>query len=404
MVSFELATAGRVLFGAGRIADAPAEVAALGVRRLLLVTGRSGGRSPGLEPALAERGIAAVPFRVEGEPTVDLARAGVDLARGERCECVVALGGGSALDCGKAIACLVANGGDPLDYLEVLGRGGAITRPSIPLVAVPTTAGTGSEVTRNAVLGSPEAKVKASLRSPHMLPRIAIVDPDLLAGAPPRVLASSGLDALSQLVEPYLSRRANPFTDALAAEGIRRSARSLRRACLVDLDPAAREDLALASLFGGLCLANAGLGAVHGFAAPVGGMFAAPHGAVCAALLVAALDVNLRALRARAPGHPAAARFRDIARWLTGRAEATPEEGIAWIADLCRALRVPGLSSYGMTVSDAPSLVERAKAASSMRANPIALDDDELLEIALRSLAGPGLSHQGADRRKASSD
>ncbi len=194
--------------------------------------------------------------------------------------------------------------------------------------------------------------------------------------------------ALSQLVEPYLSARANPLADALAREGICRSARSLRRACLEGADAAAREDLALASLLGGLCLANAGLGAVHGFAAPVGGMFSAPHGAVCAALLVASLDVNLRALQARAPGHSSTARFRDIAAWLTGRAEATAEEGIAWIADLCRALRVPGLSHYGMTASSVPLLVERAKAASSMRGNPITLTDPELFEIAERSLGG----------------
>ncbi len=386
MVSFEFATAGRILFGAGRIAAAPAEIAALGVGRVLLVTGRSGERSAVLRQALEAKGIATVPFGVAGEPTVDLAREGVGRALAERCHGVVAMGGGSALDCGKAIAALAANGGDPLDYLEVLGRGRPLTRPSIPFVAVPTTAGTGSEVTRNAVLGSPEAKVKASLRSQLMLARLAIVDPDLLAGAPPSVLASSGLDALSQLVEPYLSARANPLTDALAREGIRRSARSLRRACLQGTDAAVREDLALASLFGGLCLANAGLGAVHGFAAPAGGMFAAPHGAVCAALLVASLDVNLRALRARAPSHPSAERFREVATWFTGRADALAEEGIVWIAELCRALRVPGLSHYGMMASAVPSLVERAKAASSMRGNPIALTDDELFEIAERSL------------------
>jgi alcohol dehydrogenase class IV len=390
MVTFELATATKILFGAGRAADAPAEVAALGSRRILLVTGRSGERAARLEQALAAAGIGAVPFRVEGEPTIDLARQGTALAAAERCDGVVAFGGGSALDAGKAIAALVANPGDPLDYLEVIGRGQPLRQPPVPFVAIPTTAGTGSEVTRNAVLASPEAKVKVSLRSPLMLARLALIDPDLLAGAPPEVLASSGLDALSQLIEPYLSARANPWTDALAGEGIRRSARSLRRACLEGTDPAAREDLAVASLFGGLCLANAGLGAVHGFAAPAGGMFTAPHGAVCAALLVASLDVNLRALRARAPEHPSAARFGDVARWVTGSPSASPEEGISWIAGLCRSLGVPGLSSYGMTQADVPALVGKAKAASSMRGNPIALTDAELTEIAERSLEGAG--------------
>ncbi len=388
MVSFELATAARVLFGAGRFADAPAEVAALGLERVLLVTGRSGARAAPLAAALEARGIATTTLRVEGEPTVACVRDGAVRAVAERCGGVVAVGGGSALDTGKAIAALVANGGDPLDYLEVLGKGRPLARPSAPFVAVPTTAGTGSEVTRNAVLGSPEARVKASLRSPLMLARLAIVDPDLLAGAPASVLASSGLDALSQLIEPYLSGRANPVTDALAGEGIRRSARSLGPACLTGADAPRREDLALASLFGGLCLANAGLGAVHGFAAPAGGMLEAPHGAVCAALLATTMEVNLRALRARAPEHPAAARFGDVARWLTGRSDASAEEGIAWVADLRRALRVPGLSVYGLTAADVPTLVEKAKAASSMRGNPIALTDAELTEIAERAMAG----------------
>jgi alcohol dehydrogenase class IV len=389
MVSFELATATRILFGAGRLAAAPAELSALGVRRLLLVTGSSGARARpggGLADLLAANAIGAVTFAVEGEPTVEVAREGTAVAVRDGCQAVLAIGGGSALDCGKAIAALAANGGDPLDYLEVIGRGQPLTKPSIPFVAVPTTAGTGSEVTRNAVLGSPEAQVKASLRSPLMLARLAIVDPDLLAGAPAAVLSSSGLDALSQLVEPYLSARANPFTDALAREGIRRSVRSLRRACLEGADADAREDLALASLFGGLCLANAGLGAVHGFAAPAGGMFAAPHGAVCAALLVATLEVNLRALRARAADHPSLPRFRDLARLFTADPQATEEQGIEWVRDLCRDLRVPGLSHYGMTASSVGPLVERAKVASSMKGNPLALTDEELHQIAERSL------------------
>jgi alcohol dehydrogenase class IV len=388
VVSFEFATAARVLFGAGRLAEAPAEIAALGVGRVLLVTGRSGDRSAPLAAALEARDVAPVPYRVAGEPTLEVVREGTARALAERCGGVVAMGGGGALDAGKAIAALIANGGDPLDYLELLGRGRPLTRPSAPFVAVPTTAGTGSEVTRNAVLGAPEAKVKASLRSPLMLARIALVDPDLLAGAPASVLASSGLDALSQLIEPYLSARANPLTDALAGEGIRRSARSLRSACLGGLGADQREDLALASLLGGLCLANAGLGAVHGFAAPAGGMFAAPHGAVCAALLPAVMDVNLRVLRERAPEHPGTARFEQVARWLTGRPEATAEEGIGWVADLCRSLRIPGLAAHGMTGADVPALVAKAKAASSMRGNPIALSDAELTEIAERALGG----------------
>jgi alcohol dehydrogenase class IV len=385
VTGFEFATATRIVFGAGRLADVPEAVKALGGHTVLLVTGRDPTRAGPLREGLGRLGLSSVTFAVEGEPTVDMVRAGTATAVAGRCDTVVAFGGGSALDAGKAIAALAANGGDPLDYLEVVGRGQALTRPSLPLVAIPTTAGTGSEVTRNAVLGVTDAQVKASLRSPLMLPRLAIVDPEVLAGAPPAVLASSGLDALSQLIEPFLSARANPLTDALAREGIGRSVRSLRRAVLEGPDAAAREDLALASLFGGLCLANAGLGAVHGFAAPVGGMFEAPHGAVCAALLPATLEVNLRALRARAPSHPALARLREVAVLLTGRADARAEEGITWVRELCQALGVPGLGRYGLTEADVPRLVARAKAASSMKANPLPLTDEELTEIAVQS-------------------
>ncbi|AKJ05989.1 alcohol dehydrogenase class IV [Archangium gephyra] len=385
MTGFEFATATRIVFGAGRLAELPEAVKALGGHKVLLVTGRDPTRAGPLREGLGRLGLSSETFTVEGEPTVERVREGTAAALAARCDAVVAFGGGSALDAGKAIAALAANGGDPLDYLEVVGRGQALTKPSLPLVAIPTTAGTGSEVTRNAVLGVKDAQVKASLRSPLMLPRMALVDPELLTGVPPAVLASSGLDALSQLLEPFLSARANPLTDALAREGMVRSARSLRRAVLEGPDAASREDLALASLFGGLCLANAGLGAVHGFAAPVGGMFEAPHGAVCAALLPATLEVNLRALRSRAPAHPALPRFQEVAVLLTGRAGARAEDGISWVKELCLALGVPGLGRYGLTEADVPRLVTRAKAASSMKANPLPLTDEELTEIAVRS-------------------
>lgn len=385
-LGFEFATATRIVFGAGRMAEAPEVIRGLGGRRVLIVTGSTPARAAPLREGLDRLGLSTIVFRVEGEPTLEVVREGTATAIAAGCDGVVALGGGSVLDAGKAIAALAANGGDPLDYLEVIGRGRPLTHPSVPLVAIPTTAGTGSEVTRNAVLGSKEERVKASLRSPLMLPRVALVDPDLLVGTPAAVLSSSGLDALSQLIEPFVCSRANPLTDALAREGIRRSARSLRRAVLEALGAPEREDLALASLFGGLCLANAGLGAVHGFAAPAGGMFQAPHGAVCAALLAATLEVNLRAVRTRASEHPVLGRFQEVAALLTGRTDARAEEGITWVRELCQALSVPGLGRYGLTRAEVPLLVEKARAASSMKANPLVLTDEELTEIALRSL------------------
>jgi alcohol dehydrogenase class IV len=388
--AFELAAPARIIFRAGACGDVGEIARELGAHALL-VTGRSAARAAAVTAPLAAAGVRFTSFAVAGEPTVEVARTGVATALEAGCDLVIGCGGGSALDAAKAIAALLGNGGDPLDYLEVVGRGRPLTRPSAPFIAIPTTAGTGSEVTKNAVLTSRAHGAKASLRSPLMLPRVALVDPDVLARLPAAVVASSGLDALSQLIEPLVSARANPLTDGLAREGIRRSSGALPRAHAAAragaaLAPADREALALASLFGGLCLANAGLGAVHGFAAPLGGMFDAPHGAVCAALLPAVLRVNARALAARAPDAPALARLREVAALVTGRADATIADGISWIADLARALEIPGLATYGLLPARVPELVGKARAASSMKGNPIALTDDELAEIATASL------------------
>ena len=389
-MNFEFATAGRVLFGHGVLEQVPPALVGWKIASALLVTGRSPARAASFAARLAAAGVATTPFPVAGEPTVELARDGVRAVREARAGAVIAYGGGSALDAGKAIAALATNGGEPLDFLEVVGRGRPLAEAPLPFVAVPTTAGTGSEVTRNAVLAVPDAGVKASLRSPAMLPRLAVIDPGLLAGLPRAVIASSGLDALSQVIEPFLSARANPLSDALAREGIRRSAGALGRAYAngLDDDAAARDDLAITSVCGGLCLANAGLGAVHGFAAPAGGMLGAPHGAICAALLPHVLAVNLRALRARAPEHPALIRFRELAALLTGRpqADVAAEDGLRFVEDLCRALEIPGLSVHGLTRTELPLLVTRAKDASSMRGNPLTLTEKELTEIAERAL------------------
>jgi alcohol dehydrogenase class IV len=381
---FEFATATRIVFGAGKLAQLPAEIAAFAAGRVLLVSGQRDEPAAGVERTLLAAGHRVTRLRVAGEPTVEWVRSVLpELAD---VQAVVGLGGGSVIDAGKALAALAANGGDPLDYLEVIGRGQPLERPSLPFIAVPTTAGTGAEVTRNAVLGSEREQVKASLRSPSMLPRLALVDPELLRGAPPAVLRSSGLDALSQLIEPFVSARRNPLTDALARDGIRRSARSLRRAVAGADEAALREDLALASLCGGLCLANAGLGAVHGFAAPVGGMFRAPHGAVCAALLPHVLEINLRALQARMANDEVLDRYRELAVLLTEDAAARAQDAVAWVRALCSELGVPGLAAYGMQAKDVDALVAKAKLASSMKANAIALRDEELAEIATRAL------------------
>jgi alcohol dehydrogenase class IV len=275
----------------------------------------------------------------------------------------------------------MTNEGDPLDYLEVIGKGQPLRQPPTPYIAIPTTAGTGAEVTRNAVLASPEHRVKVSLRSPWMLPRLALVDPELTHSMPPAITATTGMDALTQCIEPYLSVQANPLTDALCREGIQRAARSLRRAYEQGDDPAAREDMALASLFGGLALANAKLGAVHGFAGPLGGMFDAPHGAICARLLSFVMEANLKALRQREPDSPILPRFDEVARLLTGHPEATADDGVKWLHDLSAALHIPPLADYGVTTADFEALIEKAGRSSSMKGNPIPLTPDELRAI-----------------------
>ena len=349
-MNFEFATTARIIFGPGKLK----ELGSLVKGRVLLVQPK-----PALPVKLSLP--ECVPFSVAGEPTVQLVRDGVALARQERCEVVVSLGGGSVIDTGKAIAALLTNGGDPLDYVEVVGKGQAITRPGAPFLAIPTTAGTGAEVTRNAVLFSPEHHVKVSLRGQHLLARVALVDPELTYGLPPAVTASTGLDALTQLIEPFVSCKANPLTDAICREGMMRAARSLRRAFETGA-PEARADMALASLFGGLALANAGLGAVHGFAAPLGGMYDAPHGALCAALLPAVFEMNARLA-------PNRERF-DEARRLTGD-----------LPELCRALGVKRLRDFGVHRAEFPSIIEKAAAASSMKGNPVMLTPAQLGEI-----------------------
>ena len=385
MMRFEFATATRIVFGAGALREVGPIAKDFGDRALIL-TGRSGGRASALNRLLGKQGIARWTLAIAGEPRIEDVERGIQFARSEGCDFVIGFGGGSAIDAAKAVAALTTNEGAVLDYLEVIGRDKPLTNPPLPVIAIPTTAGTGAEVTRNAVLASSEHRVKVSLRSPLMLPRVALVDPELTYDLPAELTASTGLDALTQLIEPYVSCKANPLTDSICAEGIRRAARSLRRVFDNGADKSAREGMALASLFGGLALANAGLGAVHGFASPIGGMFRAPHGAVCAALLPHVMEANLIALRQRAPRGEALRRYDDVARLLVGSDRVGAADGVVWVEHLCLHLKIPPLHRYGITANDAPSIVAAALKASSMKANPIELTTEELrgiLECAL---------------------
>lgn len=382
-MQFEFATAARILFGPGSLKRVP-EIAKEFGTRALVVTGRNINRSETLVAGLQNAGIESKTHSMPGEPTLDTVRSGVREARD--CDLVIGFGGGSAMDSAKAIAALALNSGEPLDYLEVIGKGRLLENPPLPVIAIPTTAGTGAEVTRNAVLGSLEHRVKASLRSPLMLPKAAVIDPDLTLDLPPDITASTGLDTLTQLIEPYVSSRASAFTDMFCREGWKFVRESLSNVFRNGQDRIGRERMCFASLLSGLALANAGLGVVHGFASPLGGILGAPHGQLCAAVLPHGISVNIQALRERSPEHVALHRYREIACILTGNSEAKAEDAAAWTQALCRELAIPSLAAHGLRSDQIPNLVEQASRANSMKANPISLTTGELTEVAHRAL------------------
>jgi alcohol dehydrogenase class IV len=382
---FELATVTKIIFGAGELKELEKLLPHYG-SRALIVTGSKPERAVPLTNLFDAQKIPYSIFSVTGEPTIDDARRGTTQAREFGCDFVAGMGGGAVVDTGKAIAALLTNSGDPLDYLEVIGKGAAIQYAAAPYIAIPTTAGTGAEVTSNAVLASPEHKVKVSLRSLLMLPRLALVDSTLTHSSPPDVTAYSGLDALTQVIEPFVSNKANPVTDAFCQQAIPLAARSLRRAYHQGDDGVAREDMALVSLFGGLALSNAKLGAVHGFAGPFGGMFDAPHGAICARLLPYVMRINIQALREREPQNPALVGYKKIAGFLLAADGVDPgpvkaEDGVEWVEKTCAELQVPPLSRYGFTQADFASLIEKSAVSSSMQGNPIKLTVEEMHQI-----------------------
>ena len=376
-MSFEFATASRIIVGAGRAAELPSVLADLGSRALVC----TGSRPDSHAGLLASLQLPATVITVAGEPTTGSARAAAVTAREQGADVIAAIGGGSVIDLAKAVAMLLGNGGDPVDYLEVIGSGRKITKPAVPLVAVPTTAGTGAEVTANAVLASPAHRVKASLRSALMIPRVAIVDPLLTVSCPPPVTAASGLDALTQCLEPFVSAQANALTDCLAAAGLRRAGAGLRRAYADGADVQARTDMALCSLLGGMALANAKLGAVHGLAGAVGGTADVPHGAACAALLAPVVEANVRALRSAQPAGPALSRYAEAAQLLTGEPDAAIEDGIAWIRETVTQLRIPRLREYGLRPEDLGDITASAMRASSTKGNPIVLAETDFRAV-----------------------
>lgn len=379
-MSFEFATANRIIFGTGSAQTLGKLARDIG-SHALVVTGSKPERVGTVIDTLTGAGLKHTIFSIADEPTIDVVNAGKSTALSAGCDLVISIGGGSVLDGGKAIAALIPNDGEVLHYLEVVGKGQKLTKQPLPFIALPTTAGTGAEVTKNAVVAVPEHRVKVSLRDNRMLPDIALVDPELTYSMPPSVTASTGMDALTQVLEPFVSHLANPITDALCREGLQRAGRSLRQAYKNGVDKQAREDMALASLLGGLALANAKLGAVHGFAGVLGGMYNAPHGAICAALLPHVMKANIKALKEQEPNHPALSKFDEIGKLITGNASADARTAIDWIDETSALLKIPGLGTYGIQETDFAEIVDKSANSSSMKGNPIKLTDEELSDI-----------------------
>jgi len=377
---FEFGTASRILFGPGVFQDVATLAKALGTR-VFIVRDPRVKAGDALAARLESEGLRAGTVRTTGEPSTQSVAEAVGLARASASDLVVGLGGGSALDTAKGVAALLANSADPMEYLEVVGRGKPLANPAVAWIAVPTTAGTGAEATANAVLTSAEHRIKASLRHPSMLARVAVVDPELTVGVPPDVTAATGLDALTQLIEPFVCKKTNALVDALCRDGIPRAGRSLVSAFRNGNDLEARENLSLAALFSGMALSNATLGAVHGIAGPLGGMLSVAHGQACARLLPCVMEVNTAALRRRMPGSASLQRYGEIGEMLTGQRGASAEDGIAFIRMLVSDMQVPALAASGLTPDLVPDLIQKAKKASSMKGNPVDLTDDELMRV-----------------------
>ena len=392
---FSISRLPRINYGSGRINDVPALAAAYG-RTVLLVTGKQSfcatPRWLSFTQSLESKGMRWLHFTVSGEPSPALVDEAVSRFRGEAVDVVIAIGGGSVLDAAKAIAGLLPHGNSVMDHLEGVGMNIPYHGPSTPFIAVPTTAGTGSEATKNSVLSvQGRDGFKKSFRDECLIPEYAVIDPDLLASCPPELIAADGMDAFTQLLESYVSLKANPFTDALAWSGMVAVKEGFFPAWEGN-EPSAghgRGAMAYAALLSGITLAQVGLGSVHGLASPLGAYFPIPHGVVCGTLVSAATKVNIKAMQEREPDNPTLTKYAQVGRLLTGQTElddATARSSlIALLADWSEQLQLPRLSSYDISAADFPLIITNSRG-SSMQTNPIVLTDDEINAILMERL------------------
>jgi alcohol dehydrogenase class IV len=391
VLKFDFLTTPQIVFGIGRFKEIGDIISNYG-KKVLVIGSKSAfsGIKDEFESLIAKKKMNFDLHFVKGEPDIQQIDAGVELGLKQKVDVVIGIGGGSAVDAGKAIAGLITNGGSAKDYMEVIGKGSTIKKEAIPYIAIPTTAGTGSEVTKNAVVLSKDDGLKASIRSPLLIPKVALVDPKLMVNVSPEVTAFCGLDALTQLIESYTSTKSQPITDSLAILGIRRITKSLIYVCENGQDISAREDVAFAALLSGICLANAGLGAVHGFASPIGGMLGIPHGIVCGALLTHVVEENIKQMVAEIPFNETLAKYATLGELLANLVfddiREAADRVIEYTEQISRLLKVPKLSKYGLSDKHFENIIEKAKKSSSMRYNPVQLSDEALFRILLKSV------------------
>ena len=389
--AFSISRLPKILYGKGRLAEVPALASRYGQTALLVTGSNSFRNSRHWQPfisALEHCGVRWFQVSVSGEPSPQLVDETVQRLRTEHIEVVIGIGGGSALDAAKAIAGLLPTGNSVMDYLEGVGKNLTYQGPSLPFIAVPTTAGTGSEATKNAVLSEhgPQG-FKKSFRDECLVPEYAVLDAELLESCSPELLAADGMDALTQLLESYISLKANPLIDALAWSGLQAVKDGFMAACRHQ--PEGLSAMAYASFLSGITLAQVGLGSVHGLASPLGAFFPIPHGVVCGSLVAAATTINIQALTQRSPDSLALPKYAAVGRLLSDQADLNDDDAREALqrilADWRRQLQIPGLAAYGIQVSDFPHIVANSRG-SSMQTNPIVLTDAEITEILQRSL------------------
>jgi alcohol dehydrogenase class IV len=379
-MNFELFLPSRIIFEPGSRSQIGKIASSIG-NRVFLLYAKTHPLVPEIRDRLKEIGLDLLAFPISGEPDLESVSNIVTEGRNYHSDMVISIGGGSVIDTGKVVSAMLNNPGEISDYLEIVGMNLPLQNKPAPFIAVPTTAGTGSEVTKNAVLIIPAKKIKVSMRSYMMIPQIAIIDPELTVSMPGPVTASTGMDAIIQLIEPFVSLKANHFVNGLCREAIPLGANSLAQSVADGMNLRAREVMCFTSLCGGLALANAGLGAIHGFAGVIGGMKSIPHGMVCAALLAGTLRVNIEALKKRQPNSSSIRKFEELAISLTGNKNAGVFDSIGWAERTCKEIRIDRLTELGIDEKQFPEICDKAALSSSMKGNPILLEKGELLQI-----------------------